>query len=106
MTDKELADAIVAAGVGCKRFEYSTDPTRYKLPNSHTHYGPSLFVRDWRVAGAMMERCQAVALVNERSIWQAQAHATSESSGVFADSASSPARAINEACVRALEGRE
>ena len=89
MNDIELADKIVACGVDVSFI----DRIDYKL------------VRDWRVAGAMIEKCSCSILQNERSIWLAKAWATDESpSCSIADSASSPARAINEACAEALDG--
>ncbi len=57
MDDKTLADKIVALGVGCTRFEHSLDPTRYKVPNSHDHLGSGAFVRDPRVAMALIGLC-------------------------------------------------
>ena len=54
MSDQEIADALVEAGV------IVSDWVRYKF--SHWPWGQSLFAReavnDWRVAGACLERCR------------------------------------------------
>jgi len=62
MTDKELADAIVACGVG-----YVSGPHAYGLFLADSAFifkgtserigGPEDFVRDWRVFGALSELC-------------------------------------------------
>lgn len=57
MTDKELADKVVALGVGRYWPEASPEP-RYDMANGcmfSTSEAPE-FLRDWRVAGALMER--------------------------------------------------
>lgn len=60
MTDEEIAEALVEAGV------IVGDGVRYKL--SHWPWGWSLFARevvaDWRVAGACLERMEADKLHN------------------------------------------
>ena len=103
MNDEELADKIVACGVDVSFISHiDTDPGSTMneiIPD------PYKLVRDWRVAGAMIEKCSCSILQNERSIWLAKAWATDESPRCeIADSASSPARAINLACVQALDG--
>lgn len=54
MNDKELADRVVALGV----FRYwNNDSARgYVIMDSH-ELSAEHFVRDWRVAGALMEKC-------------------------------------------------
>ena len=60
MSDKELADKVVALGVA----EYdATLPNwpAYSMRNpngSWDYFEDELLVRDWRVAGALMEKCQ------------------------------------------------
>ena len=87
--DKELADKIVALGVG----GYVSDGT-YRL--SLTTLESLLedeFVRDWRVAGALMEKCEAQCVEwedLEPGHWQNMNH-----------TANTP-RAIIEACMEAL----
>lgn len=56
MNDKELADRIVALGVGFSRITYGKADHRYG-PDDST---PWAFVRDWRVAGALMEKMSTV----------------------------------------------
>ena len=52
MNDKELADKVVALGVGRT---FPTDPNIWYMPD-YTATGATRFVRDWRVAGALMEK--------------------------------------------------
>ena len=61
MNDKELADAIVALGVGYKRKRDLWNGAAAYCPDSNSDIaGPVYaFVRDWRVAGALMEMGQA-----------------------------------------------
>ena len=54
MTDQELADKVVALGVGQKDPHQKILP--YLAPDSTEWDEDELFVRDWRVAGAMMEK--------------------------------------------------
>jgi len=61
--DKELADAIVALGVGRIEGDYYVAPQDYMdfevaLMDEPLIYF-SQFVRDWRVAGAMMEKLES-----------------------------------------------
>jgi hypothetical protein len=93
VSDKELADAVVAHGVG----EY--------LPVNHSHldlptgewwhldgvYTPTAeqFVRDWRVAGALMEKINWLDFI--------QAVINAGLGGKIEP------RAITEACVKALK---
>ena len=57
MNDKELADKVVALGVGYKGTSgkdwYATG---VEIPSLHSYE----FVRNWRVAGALMEKCQKI----------------------------------------------
>ena len=54
MNDKELADRVVALGVE----EIGQTDFRYTLTKGigTAYMMPEIFVRDWRVAGALMER--------------------------------------------------
>ena len=94
MTDKELADKVVALGVG-RQGEYpkSADGCGfYYTPtdaNTHEEEGlySKLFVRDWRVAGTMLAMYyDAYAAIDD----------------VIQTFEGDP-RAITEACVEALE---
>ncbi len=50
MNDKELADKVVAHGVGELHIR------NFMLDDFDMSLEPSKFVRDWRVAGALMEK--------------------------------------------------
>jgi len=52
MTDKELADRVMALGVGSKIFNIGLGQVQ-----PMTLEEASKFVRDWRVAGALMKKC-------------------------------------------------
>ena len=99
--DKLLADKIVALGVGHRS---SADDRWYgtgvEIPDHHA----SGFVRDWRVAGALMEKCQAVFVEKlTEDVWACRADkAYGERTRNWHEDGSLP-RAIIEACVRALE---
>ena len=60
MTDKELADKIVALGVGKKSEPHMFGD--YMVVNKAFPYRmeTEYFVRDWRVCGALIEKCQKI----------------------------------------------
>ena len=96
MNDKELADRVVALGVG------STDPivTGLYWLNEPDGEHAGLFVRDWRVAGALMEKCLSVEYITVSRTGEYSAVART---GNTADAVNtSLPRAIIEACVEAL----
>ena len=66
MNDKELADRVVALGVGIKSnrgmSEYSHN--LYDFPGNPYPVCDDVFVRDWRVAGALLETCESGSIVN------------------------------------------
>jgi len=93
MSDRKLADRAVALGVG------------KKLDSIYYSWGQQSdkFVRDWRVAGALMEKVPTIELaqlVNSQG-WAAQA-ADEDCLYTEVRNESAP-RAIIEACVEALE---
>jgi len=94
MSDRELADRVVALGVGKKLDElyYSWGQQSDK------------FVRDWRVAGALMEKCTDLHYDTMPGITTVIAWANNgnDSSEEIEVTESLP-RAIIEACVEALE---
>jgi hypothetical protein len=57
MTDNELADRIVALGVGFKR-EFTKGP-RYTLTKNRDYLDAPSWVRDWRVAGELLDKFEA-----------------------------------------------
>lgn len=126
--DEELADKIIASGVGTKK--YLVDNTyveSYTLQGSQpphlVHYfirrdligGADNFVSDWRVAGAMMEKCVGkpdwMPIYVDRKVssevthrcWIERTHSGIEVENYHARGDSLP-RAINEACAEALSG--
>jgi len=104
MDNQELADKIVAFGVG--EFKHEC----YWI--AHGGYKAEQFVRDWRVAGALMERCakenspdgRTIALSFGVGVFCAtRAGSASPTYGVYLERTNESApRAINEACVEAL----
>ena len=96
ITDKELADKVVALGVGyppdtpdgCWTIEAET-----AIAHGWQYMDTDQFVRDWRVAGALMEKIPLAAGENPLLIVLARAII----SGIEPLS-----RAIIEACVEAL----
>ncbi len=92
-TDKELADAIVALGVGGGSAVYWLDKESFH---------PDKFVRDWRVCGALIEKCQKVYIEYigepEQTVY---ARAENNRTWEWPAGESLP-RTINEACVEAL----
>ena len=125
MNDKELADRIVALGVGlCLEGRYFINISGDAIPVWHSALGDSeeIFVRDWRVCGALITKCYAAGLkvelgmgTNDRGktyksacwVYKFNHEDWSEDSGYeelssgFSDK---PPRAICEACAVALEG--
>lgn len=95
MNAKELADAVVALKVA----EYDAalaSRLAYSVRNKHghwDHFEDELLVRDWSVAGALMEKCEAQCIewnTLEPGHWRNMNHT------------SNTPRAIVEACVEAL----
>jgi len=104
MNDKELADRVVALGVGIR--------------NSHPAHGSQLkaaytyswdleakdFVRDWRVSGALMERCLSLDYDQANSEHTVSVWTSASFTGPWATVCNeSLPRAIIEACVEALQ---
>ena len=52
-TDKELADAVVALGIGTY---IDNDDALLRRYHYHEFHDPESFVRDWRVGGACLEQ--------------------------------------------------
>ena len=99
MTDSEiLADKIVALGVGNNMYDL------YAIGAYHViGCTASDFVRDWRVAGALMEKCDSTypeKLIDGR--WQVQASVDAMPTEWI--TTESLPRAIIEACCEALDG--
>ena len=120
MNDKELADRVVALGVGRQgKHPKSCDGVGFYFTpkdSSGSDEGmySSLFVRDWRVAGPMMEKCIKDDRLDLRCVsgsWMPSlerfdacvATSATPTYGVYLDrSNESLPRAIIEACCEAL----
>jgi len=61
VNDKELADALVALGIGSKVI--CEAETFYWIIREEDFVGAATFVRDWRVAGAVMEKMDGELLI-------------------------------------------
>ncbi len=101
VNDQELADKIVALGVG-----YRSGPHAYGIflaeGTSERIGEPELFVRDWRVAGALMERCAAVDIDTIGNPWWVAALRHEKPEKWFKAKGESLPRAIVEAGIGAL----
>jgi len=64
--DKELADKVVALGVA-RKWKEGVTPGGYKLEGRGGSFwiDPHTFVRDWRVAGVLIEKCVEIDLLVE-----------------------------------------
>ena len=112
-SDKELADKIVAHGVGESNggMSYILPRQFAELPTMSAQIDTAVakyFVRDWRVAGAGMEKCarrgRTIALSFGCDVFNAtDAESATPTYGVYLERANkNAARAINEAWVEAL----
>ena len=111
MNDKELADRIVALGVG--DWMENKDGRWYRIRDWGDYSQPELFTSDWRVAGAMMEKVINKDNREDNGNYDIQTHHESGKYWTMIDSNhgwanegvqnESLPRAINEACVEALE---
>ena len=97
MNDKELADKVVALGIAEQDRGF---PDRFYIPNVSGALFTDELVRDWRVAGALMEKACPVeyAMLYLSKLWGAWPE---NGDGTVYESESLP-RAIIEACVEAL----
>ena len=108
MTDQELADKVVSLGVG----KYGTNAFWVVDPTCAWDQldGPmssELFVRDWRVAGALLERCQLASITVDIDAFHAVPFVSVSSMNGKCDNSvditESLPRAITEACCEALQ---
>ena len=103
MNDKELADRIVALGVG-RKTEWVRDVWRYSLGDSQDM--PDIdFVRDWRIAGALLQKGESHFIEKlTRTTWAVRSDKPygEGKTREWYENESLP-RAIIEACVEALE---
>lgn len=113
MTDQELADKVIALGIGRQDKPYLAHRYHFPAP-ANTWASAELFVRDWRVAGAVMEKLVQDDKVDLRAIslsWYSSlmtfagqaAGSANPTYGTYNERTSDSApRAIIEACVEAL----
>jgi hypothetical protein len=99
MDDKSLADAVVALGVGQHR-KFGGVPIRYRFVGSDENMYASEFIRDPRVAMALMEKVD-ISYTKDREDRFWKAWHSSHIDKFIASDKSLP-RAITEACVEAL----
>ena len=102
MIDKELADAVVAMGADdCGDYRWIEAGVIDSLPAEQ-------FVRDWRVAGALMEKCDGTAHVlkdHDFNDWACVVGGEVSTDYPWARNESLP-RAIIETCVKAGRRRD
>lgn len=100
VTDEELADKIVALGVGHRiDMEPPHSGTAWVLFDDDIAFlTAESFVHDWRVVGALMEKCAEIGAELHGKRWKVQAWNRKDG---FGENKSLP-RAIIEACVEAL----
>ena len=105
MNDKELADRVVALGVGKANQIYPDGIGKFYQVDVdadwQTSVNESKFVRDWRVAGSLIEKVDATHVERcQSSMWRAQIPWSG--GGVKEEFDGSLPRAIIEACCEAL----
>ena len=103
MNDKELADKVVALGVGiCSN---GRKPDYYTI--AMDDLDEQEFVRDWRVAGALLERCQLASITVDIDAFHAVPFVSVSSMTGKCDNSvditESLPRAIIEPCCEALQ---
>ncbi len=97
MNDKELADAVVALGVLHEdQGIYSFDPFPCHPYASMT---AKQVVRDWRVAGALIEKCDTVQFTRTTTKGSYVVARKGDSRGYAEQPKGNDSRAIIEACV-------
>ena len=111
MTDKELADRVVALGVGKANQIYPDGLGRFYQVDMDADWQTSVsdkkFVHDWRVAGALMERVGDESFTRTLSqlVWRQVLVVDPENINVSSRDESLP-RAIIAAYVEAWEAKQ
>ena len=95
MNDKELADAVVALGVGACDVGMG-----YWLRCEEAYINEDKFVRDWRVAGSLMEKVDWAGANIDIEKWSTGYEVAIDGS-IYREDESLP-RAIIDACTEAL----
>ena len=107
MTDQELADKVVALGVGSKGAADKIGHYGCFDEKDWAWNGPYRFVRDWRVAGALLERCQLASITVDIDAFHAVPFVSVSSMTGKCDNSvditESLPRAIIEPCCEALQ---
>ena len=96
-TDKELADKVVAL---LPEIMVHRDGMYRVLP-SQFYFPAESFIRDWRVAGALIEKCKVVSWT-KTTTGGSYVHARAKQHGYGEQPKGQVVRAIIEACVEAL----
>ncbi len=98
-SDKELANSVVALGIGGRLG--SPDNCKYCVHGMDRHLRAEPFVRDWRVAGALMERVRHLHMdFAYKNGWLVRA--VSLEGNIHELTGEHRTRTIIEACVKAL----
>ena len=105
MKDKELADKVVALGTGqvLEESDWINEKGDYAIGGNAG--SAKWFVRDWRVAGALMERCKTMEIDSIGNPWwfACNVEAGPQPNTYHKAKGESLPRTIIEACVEALE---
>ncbi len=101
MNDKALADKVVALGIGTALLNglYCLGEPSDTVQNLHA----DVFVREWRVAGALMEKCWSVEIDKIGCPWWVAAERPKKPQKFRKAENESLPRAIIEACAEALD---
>ena len=104
MNDQELAEKVVAHGVGSQ--PYPDNPNIFiwhndELSCSDDEMAAEFFVRDWRVAGALIEKCKTVSW-SKTTTGGSYIHVRASNNGYSESPRGEIARAFIEACCEAL----
>ena len=96
MTDQELADELVAAGIG----QTAAPPNEHLYLPMAAPVTVEMFVRDWRVSGAATEKVDSLYIDKlSDGHWEVQAILNTMPTELMVDK--SLPRAINMACMAA-----
>ena len=103
MNDIRLAEAIHAHGIGEYSDKVYSGRVPLKIPGDDFWYAPHQFVRDWRVAGALMKMMQHVSWFKRADGMYHVSCRTIAMGKLQTVANDSLPRAICQACVEALK---
>ena len=101
MNDRELADKVVALELDGLHGRYAHKAGNREWFTYARDMEAKEFVRDWRVAGALMEKCSGINTVRRDGQWKSYAVKNYGVASTASDD--SMPRAIIEACCEALD---